>query len=442
MSPFIVGLFLLAIGLAGVFWGYRIFRILLPIWGGTAGYLIGFAIFPNNLILALALGFGLAILFMILAYAAWSIWVTTSGVILGASLGASIAYGLNLWTWLGWIVVLLLAVVGGYLVWKIRDEVIIILTAITGAGFVAAGLRTWLGAGANWPFLLFVIVVVLSIVGIVWQWRRYRHLELLGFGGPAEVPGATRAVPAVPVSEPVAAAPAAAIPAAAAPVAAGVTAGAVAATLAEPEPVVVGPEAPAVESASPAFAAAEVVAAVEGAPAEEPEAVAFGVAAAASEVAEEVVSKAKMSDLDFSDLDENAKFSYALEYIEGIGPAFAQKLHDVGITTILSFFERGVTPKGRQELAELTGISGKLILEWINHADLYRIKGVGSEYADLLEAAGVDTVVELANRNATNLFNKLLAVNEEKNLVRRTPVESQVQEWVEQAKNLPRAVTY
>lgn len=437
MSPFIVGLFLVAIGLAGVFWGYRIFRILLPIWGGAAGYLIGFAIFPNNLILALALGFGLAILFMILAYAAWSIWVTTSGVILGASLGASIAHGLNLWTWLGWIVILLMAVVGGYLVWKIRDEMVIILTAITGAGFVAAGLRTWLGTGANWPFLLFVIVVVLSVIGIIWQWRRYRHLELLGFGGPAEMPGATRAAPAVSVSEPVAAAPAAA-----APVAAGVAASAVAATMAEPEPVVAEPEAPAVEAAPLAFAAAEVVAAVEDAPAEEPEAVAFGIAAAASEVAEEVVSKTKISDLDFSELDENAKFSYALEYIEGIGPAFAQKLHDIGITTILSFFERGVTPKGRQELAELTGISGKLILEWINHADLYRIKGVGSEYADLLEAAGVDTVVELANRNATNLFNKLLAVNEEKNLVRRTPVESQVQEWVDQAKNLPRAVTY
>ena len=437
MSPFIVGLLLLAIGLAGVFWGYRIFRILLPILGGMAGYLIGLAIFPNNLILALALGFGLAILFMILAYATWSVWVTISGVILGVSLGASIAHGLNLWTWLGWIVILLLAVVGGFLVWKIRDEVVIILTAITGAGFVAAGLRTWFGAGANWPFLWFVIIVVLAIVGIVWQWRRYRHLELLGFGGPAEVPGATRAAPAVPVGEPVAAAPPAAAPAAAV-----VTAGAVAATMAEPEPVVVEPEAPAVEAAAPAFAAAAVVAAVEEAPAEEPEAVAFGVAAAASEVAEEVVSKVIMSDLDFSDLDENAKFGYELEYIEGIGPAFAQKLHEVGVTTILSFFERGVTAKGREELAELTGISGKLILEWINHVDLYRIKGVGSEYADLLEAAGVDTVVELANRNATNLFNKLLAVNEEKKLVRRTPVESQVQEWVEQAKKLPRVITY
>jgi uncharacterized membrane protein HdeD (DUF308 family)/predicted flap endonuclease-1-like 5' DNA nuclease len=167
-----------------------------------------------------------------------------------------------------------------------------------------------------------------------------------------------------------------------------------------------------------------------------------GVVSAVSGMAGEAVSEVKKVDLDFGDLDENAKFGYGLEYIEGIGPAFAQKFHEVGITTIRAFFERGVSAKGREELAELTGISGKLILEWINHVDLYRVKGVGSEYADLLEAAGVDTVVELANRNATNLFNKMLAVNEEKKLVRRTPVEAQVLDWVEQAKTLPRKVMY
>jgi uncharacterized membrane protein HdeD (DUF308 family)/predicted flap endonuclease-1-like 5' DNA nuclease len=173
--------------------------------------------------------------------------------------------------------------------------------------------------------------------------------------------------------------------------------------------------------------------------------VSAGVAGAVAAVAgavDDIVPDIKLGDLDFSDLDENAKFGYALEYIEGIGPAFAEKLHAIGVTTIRAFFERGATSKGRDELAELSGISGKLILEWINHVDLYRIKGVGSEYADLLEAAGVDTVVELANRNPTNLFNKLVAVNEEKNLVRRTPVESQVKEWVDQAKTLPRKVMY
>jgi predicted flap endonuclease-1-like 5' DNA nuclease len=163
---------------------------------------------------------------------------------------------------------------------------------------------------------------------------------------------------------------------------------------------------------------------------------------AVSGMVEEVGSAVKTGDIDFSELDENAKFGYELEYIEGIGPAIAQKLHELGVTTIRTFFERGVTPKGRDELAELSGISRKLILEWINHVDLYRIKGVGSEYADLLEAAGVDTVVELANRNATNLFNKMVAVNEEKKLVRKIPVESQVQDWVDQAKTLPRKVMY
>ena len=91
----------------------------------------------------------------------------------------------------------------------------------------------------------------------------------------------------------------------------------------------------------------------------------------------------------------------------------------------------------------LSGFSGKtVVLEWVNHADLYRIRGVGSEYADLLEAAGVDTVVELATRNPTNLYKKLMSVNEEKKLVRRLPVQAQVVEWVEQAKTLPRVISY
>jgi predicted flap endonuclease-1-like 5' DNA nuclease len=94
------------------------------------------------------------------------------------------------------------------------------------------------------------------------------------------------------------------------------------------------------------------------------------------------------------------------------------------------------------ELAEQAEISGKLILEWVNHVDLYRIKGVGSEYADLLEEAGVDTVVELATRNPANLFQKMIEVNEEKKLVRRTPFQSQVEDWVAQAKQLPRKVMY
>lgn len=128
--------------------------------------------------------------------------------------------------------------------------------------------------------------------------------------------------------------------------------------------------------------------------------------------------------------------------IEGIGPAYAQKLQDMGIQTVEALLERGTTPQGRQELAEATGLGNKRILEWVNHADLFRIKGVGEEYSDLLEAAGVDTVPELAQRNPEHLFAKLKEVNAEKRLVRRVPPLSSVQSWIEQAKQLPRVIQY
>lgn len=128
--------------------------------------------------------------------------------------------------------------------------------------------------------------------------------------------------------------------------------------------------------------------------------------------------------------------------IEGIGATYAQTLAEKGITTTEALLEKCATPAGRKALAEETGISGKLILKWANRADLARIKGIGSEYADLLEAAGVDTVPELARRNAANLYTALQAVNEEKKLVRRPPAENQVADWIEQAKALPRKLTY
>jgi predicted flap endonuclease-1-like 5' DNA nuclease len=128
--------------------------------------------------------------------------------------------------------------------------------------------------------------------------------------------------------------------------------------------------------------------------------------------------------------------------IEGVGETYAQKLTEAGIKTTEALLKAGATPKGREELAAKTGLSGKLILEWVNHADLYRIKGVGSEYSDLLEAAGVDTVPELAQRDPKNLFKKLIEVNEAKKLVRRPPLLTNVESWVAQAKELPRVVTY
>ncbi|HPD17851.1 MAG TPA: DUF4332 domain-containing protein [Planctomycetota bacterium] len=128
--------------------------------------------------------------------------------------------------------------------------------------------------------------------------------------------------------------------------------------------------------------------------------------------------------------------------IEGIGPVYAEKLRAVGIQTVEELLARGATPKGREELAQQTGIAGKLILRWVNMADLFRIKGVAEEYADLLEAAGVDTVPELAQRKAANLAPKMAKVNEAKNLTRQVPSEAQVADWIAQAKALPRVVTY
>jgi predicted flap endonuclease-1-like 5' DNA nuclease len=131
-----------------------------------------------------------------------------------------------------------------------------------------------------------------------------------------------------------------------------------------------------------------------------------------------------------------------LDHVEGIGPVNAQKLAGAGVANTQDLLKVGGTPKGRKELAAASGISETLILEWVNHVDLFRIKGVGSEYADLLEEAGVDTVPELARRNAANLHQKMVDVNQAKELVRRVPVKSQVEDWIRQANELPRAVHY
>ena len=131
-----------------------------------------------------------------------------------------------------------------------------------------------------------------------------------------------------------------------------------------------------------------------------------------------------------------------IDDIEGIGPVYAEKLVAAGISTVEGLLKAGGTAKGRADLEEKTGISGALILEWTNAADLYRIKGVGQEYADLLEEAGVDTVVELSKRVPANLHKKILELNEAKKLVRRPPSEKMVASWVAQAKELPRAVNY
>jgi len=128
--------------------------------------------------------------------------------------------------------------------------------------------------------------------------------------------------------------------------------------------------------------------------------------------------------------------------IEGVGEVYAQKLKAAGVGTTDALLKQGASPKGRKEIAEKSGISETLILEWVNHVDLFRIKGVAEEYADLLEEAGVDTVPELAQRKPENLLGKMAEVNAKKKLVRRKPVLAQVESWVEQAKKLPRLLTY
>jgi predicted flap endonuclease-1-like 5' DNA nuclease len=128
--------------------------------------------------------------------------------------------------------------------------------------------------------------------------------------------------------------------------------------------------------------------------------------------------------------------------IEGIGAAYAEKLRVQGIRSLEALLQNGLTPKSRQDLSTRSGVSEKLILEWVNLADLFRIKGIGEEYSDLLEEAGVDTVPELAQRNPVNLYEAILALNQQKKLVRKLPTQAQVADWVAQAKALPRLITY
>ncbi len=128
--------------------------------------------------------------------------------------------------------------------------------------------------------------------------------------------------------------------------------------------------------------------------------------------------------------------------IQGIGPAYAEKLKKAGIRTTEALLEEGCLPAGRQQIAQATGISHELILRWVNMADLYRIKGIGSQYSELLEAAGVDTVVELSKRVAEHLNSKMIEVNQAKNLTNGVPGAKRISRWIEEAKRLPRVVTY
>lgn len=135
--------------------------------------------------------------------------------------------------------------------------------------------------------------------------------------------------------------------------------------------------------------------------------------------------------------------SYKIDDIEGIGPAYAAKLREAGVKTTSALLKHGATKKGRSDLSSTTGIDASMLLRWVNMADLYRLSGVGSEYAELLEKAGVDTVKELRRRNAENLHKKMTEVNSNgRRLVRQLPSASKVQGWIEQAQQLDAVVTH
>ena len=134
--------------------------------------------------------------------------------------------------------------------------------------------------------------------------------------------------------------------------------------------------------------------------------------------------------------------TYKIIDIEGVGDVYAEKLVAAGINKVSELLEKCAAPKGRKELAEATGISEKLILRWTNHADLFRINGVGPQFAELLEKAGVDTVKEFRHRVPANLQPKLEEVNNAKNICNRVPSVSELEKRIEFAKGLDPVMEY
>ncbi len=134
--------------------------------------------------------------------------------------------------------------------------------------------------------------------------------------------------------------------------------------------------------------------------------------------------------------------AYKIDEIEGIGPAYATKLHSFGIKTTSDLLNAGSNRENRQQLAAKTGINERQLLDWINMADLFRIKGVSRQYSELLEASGVDSIKELRNRNSENLAQKMQEVNAEKNLVRQTPSAKTVARWIDHAQRLEPVITH
>ena len=143
-----------------------------------------------------------------------------------------------------------------------------------------------------------------------------------------------------------------------------------------------------------------------------------------------------------SNLIKLSIMSYKIIDVQGIGEVYAAKLTEAGINTVEELLEAAKKPAGRAALAEKTGITPKLILTWANHADLMRINGVGPQFSELLEAAGVDTVKEFRHRVAENLAAKMVEINEEKHLVGRVPTATEIQRMIDQAKEIEPMMEY
>jgi len=172
------------------------------------------------------------------------------------------------------------------------------------------------------------------------------------------------------------------------------------------------------------------------------EAPAEATAAAVDWLPEAELAEAKLVEPEEPPKDFWGKYNRKIVEVEGIGPAFTEKLTAHGITTTQGYLQQCATPRGRQELAAKTGISSKFILEWANHIDLMRIQGIGPQWAELLEASDVNTVREMALRNPKNLLKTMTELNESKKLVRQLPTLAQLEDWIEQAKELPRILDY
>jgi predicted flap endonuclease-1-like 5' DNA nuclease len=410
---FIASLF----GLALTFAGYKLFRILLPIWGFFFGLWLGAqsiqVLFNEGFLTTITswvVGLIVGVIFAVLAFPFYLFAVA----IIASSLGYFAAIVLLLWLGMQWGflvwligIVVAIAFAAVTLIFNLQKWVIIIATAVLGTSLIV-GVFTALFKPVSLLLenpvkvmlqtspLLLIVFLLLVIFGIIVQSRTTRSVAVTEPSAPVK---ATE----VPMPATGEVAPMAAVAGAA---------GLAAAEEAKQEPTPV--ESATIETKTAAVPVTEAV--VAQLPVEEP--------------------------LPAAVPDEIDKFKSNLDYIEGIGQVYASKLNAIGIMNLHDLLEKGAFPKGREEMATAAGISHALVLKWVNHVDLFRIKGVGSEYADLLEMAGVDTVVELANRNPANLFTKLEAVNEEKKLVRRLPVLEQVQDWVEQAKSLPRKINY